>query len=134
MAADNQNGLVVQSLQQRLLRCTLASARYLLFFAVPPLLWAVFIASPGTLRTIITLLSGVVGYNCWRLDLDARYFAVIRQDNNALAGKALFFIWRRERLWGLSFTDRQYGALQQFHRTLAIVAVLWAIWLLALSC
>ncbi|HDT6507191.1 TPA: hypothetical protein QFV83_000466 [Klebsiella aerogenes] len=132
MAVDNKNGLVMQSLQQQLLRRTLASARYLVFFAVPPVLWAVFVAPPGALRAVITLLSGLVGYNCWRLDLDARYFVLVRQDNNVLAGKALFFIWRRERLRRLSFTERQHGALKQFHYALAIVAILWAIWLLAL--
>lgn len=132
MAADNQGAALTQLLQRRVLQQTLTSARYLLFFTVPPVLWAMFVAPPGTLRVIVVLLSGIIGYACWRLDLDARYFSVISPQNNMPAGQALFFIWRRERLRELSYTDRQYGALKQLRRTLALVAVLWGLWLLAL--
>lgn len=132
MAAESDNVTTEADLQHRLLQHTLASWRYLLLFATPPLLWAMFIAPPGVMRAVIVLLCGIVFFGCWRIWLDARYFTLITQENNEHVGEALAFIWRRARLRELTFIERQQGALKQLRRTLMAGAATWAMWLLAL--
>lgn len=132
MAAESDNVTTEADLQHRLLQHTLASWRYLLLFATPPLLWAMFIAPPGVMRAVIVLLCGIVFLGCWRIWLDARYFTLITQENNEHVGEALAFIWRRARLRELTFIERQQGALKQLRRTLMAVAATWVMWLLAL--
>ncbi|EOF4707222.1 hypothetical protein ACKWWX_005739 [Klebsiella oxytoca] len=157
MAAESDNVTTEADLQHRLLQHTLASWRYLLLFAtppllwamfiappgvmravivllcgIPPLLWAMFIAPPGVMRAVIVLLCGIVFFGCWRIWLDARYFTLITQENNEHVGEALAFIWRRARLRELTFIERQQGALKQLRRTLMAVAATWVMWLVAL--
>ncbi|MBA7846942.1 hypothetical protein HV213_15625 [Klebsiella sp. RHBSTW-00484] len=132
MATESDNVTIEADLQYRLLQHTLASWRYLLLFATPPLLWAMFIAPPGVMRAVIVLLCGIVFFGCWRIWLDARYFTLITQENNDQAGEALAFIWRRARLRELTFIERQQGALKQLRRTLMAVAATWMMWILAL--
>ena len=132
MAAESDNVTTEADLQHRLLQHTLASWRYLLLFATPPLLWAMFIAPLGVMRAVIVLLCGIVFFGCWRIWLDARYFTLITQENNEHVGEALAFIWRRARLRELTFIERQQGALKQLRRTLMAVAATWVMWLVAL--
>lgn len=132
MAAESDDVTNEADLQHRLLQHTLASWRYLLLFATPPLLWAMFIAPSGVMRAVIVLLCGIVFFGCWRIWLDARYFTLITQENNDHAGEAMAFIWQRAGLRELTFTGRQQGALKQLHRTLMAVAATWAMWLMAL--
>lgn len=132
MAAESDNVTNKADLQHRLLQHTLASWRYLLLFATPPLLWAMFIAPQGVMRAVIVLLCEIVFFGCWRVWLDARYFTLITQENNEHVGEALAFIWRRARLRELTFIERQQGALKQLRRTLMAVAATWAMWLVAL--
>jgi len=120
------------ALRSDLLIHTLNSWRFFLLFTLPPLAWCLFVASPGILRVMIALLSGIVWFSCWRLWLDAGYFSLIVADNNAQAGKALAFIWQRDRLHDLAFTERQQGALKQCRRTLYWLAFLWGSWLVLL--
>ncbi|WP_193568741.1 hypothetical protein [Citrobacter sp. NCU1] len=115
-----------------LLQQTLSSWRFLLFFILAPLMWVVFIGEAGIVRAVIALLCGLAGFGCWRVWLDAQYLAVINQENNEQAGVALFFIWRRERLQRLTLSERRQGALKQFRKALGLIALLWAVWLIAL--
>ncbi|VUS54713.1 hypothetical protein [Klebsiella spallanzanii] len=132
MAAESDGVTNSQVLRRDLLQHTLASWRYFLLFAIPPLLWAMFIAPPGVMRGVIVLLCGSVFFGCWRIWLDARYFTLITQENNDQAGEALFFIWRRARLRELTLTERQQGALKQLRLTLVAVAATWVMLILAL--
>lgn len=132
MAAESDGVTNSQVLRRDLLQHTLASWRYFLLFAIPPLLWAMFIAPPGVMRAVIVLLCGIVFFGCWRIWLDARYFTFITQENNDHAGEAMAFIWRRTRLRELTFIERQQGALKQLSLTLVAVAATWVMWLLAL--
>lgn len=121
-----------ETLQHHLVQYTLASWRYCALSAVPPLLWATFVAPQGVMRAILVLLCGIVFYGCWRMWLDRRYLSQITRDNNLQAGEALFSIWRRERVRKLSLAERQRGALKHLNRTLPIVGATWVIWMLAL--
>lgn len=132
MATESDGVTNSQVLRRDLLQHTLASWRYFLLFAIPPLLWAMFAEPPGVMRAVIVLLCGIVFFGCWRIWLDARYFMLITQENNDRAGEALFFIWRRARLRELTLTERQQGALKQLRYTLVAVAATWVMWLLAL--
>ncbi|KFK97689.1 MULTISPECIES: hypothetical protein [unclassified Serratia (in: enterobacteria)] len=123
----------VTDVQAALLERTLASWRFLLLMAAPPLLWVMFAASPSVLRVVIALLSGVSGYGCWRLWLDAGYLARFNAAQNQQAGAALALIWQRERLTQLSLAERQQGALQQLRRTILVTLLLWGCWLLGLA-
>ncbi|MFS9418754.1 MULTISPECIES: hypothetical protein [Citrobacter] len=129
MATESDNVTNSEALQHGLLRHTLASWRFILLFSLPPMVWVLFVAPSGVLRAIIALLCAVVWFGCWRLWLDERYFSLINTQNNELAGSALCFIWRRERLKTLTLAERQSGALQQCRKTLFLVVVLWAVWL-----
>ena len=115
-----------------LLQHTLASWRFLLLFILAPLMWVVFVGQAGVFRAVIALLCGLACFGCWRVWLDAHYLAVINQENNEQAGVALFFIWRRERLQRLTLDERRQGALKQFRKALGLIALLWAVWLIAL--
>lgn len=119
-------------LSSRLLQHTLSSWRFLLLFILPPLMWVVFVGQAGIVRAVIALLCGLAFFGCWRVWLDAHYLAVIDQENNEQAGTALFFIWRRERLQSLTLNERRQGALKQFRIALGLIALLWAVWLIAL--
>ncbi|WP_156292511.1 hypothetical protein [Serratia oryzae] len=131
--ANQQDGINKQStLQAALLERSLASWRFLLLMAAPPLLWVIFAASPGAPRAVTALLSGATGYGCWRLWLDAGYFARFSEADNQRAGDALALIWQREKLAHLSFAERQQGAVRQLKRTILITALLWVLWPLAL--
>lgn len=132
MATESDSVTNSQVLRRDLLQHTLASWRYFLLFAIPPLLWAMFAEPPGVMRAVIVLLCGIVFFGCWRIWLDARYFTLITQENNEHVGEALAFIWRRARLCELTLTERQQGALKQLRYTLVAVAATWVMWLLAL--
>ncbi|MBJ9293811.1 hypothetical protein GHT40_05805 [Citrobacter werkmanii] len=132
MATESDDVTESEDLQSGLLRHTLASWRFILLFSLPPLAWVLFVAPPGILRAVIALLCAIVWFGCWRLWLDERYFSLITAQNNSLAGEALCFIWRRERLTTLTLADRQSGALKQCRHTLCLVAALWAFWLVQL--
>lgn len=129
MATESDDVTCESALHSGLLRHTLASWRFILFFPLPPMIWVLFVAPPGVLRAITALLCVVVWFGCWRLWLDERYFSLINAQNNGQAGDALCFIWRRERLKSLTFAERQSGALQQCRHTLCLVVVLWTVWL-----
>ena len=132
MATESDNVTEGEALRHDLLRNTLASWRFILLFSLPPMVWALFVASPGVVRAVIALLCAVVWFGCWRLWLDQRYFSLINKQNNKQAGNALYFIWRRERLKALTLAERQSGALRQCRKTLCLVTVLWAFWLVLL--
>jgi hypothetical protein len=133
MANEHDEVTKESALQAALLERTLESWRFLLLMAAPPLLWTIFAASPGALRVMIALLSAASGYGCWRLWLDVGYLARFSEAQNQRAGEALAFIWQREKLTRLSFTERQQGAVRQLRYTIIITALLWALWLLALT-
>ncbi|MTH48925.1 hypothetical protein [Intestinirhabdus alba] len=128
---ENRSDNVTESddLPLRLLRQTLASWRFILLFIAPPMAWTLLTVAPGPARALIALWCGAAGFGCWRLWLDARYFALIDEQNNRRAGEALAEIWQREQLASLSLTQRQQGALRQLRRTMYATAALWLTWL-----
>lgn len=131
---ENKSDSVTQesTLQVMLLQRTLASWRFLLLFVLPPMSWIIVTAQSGVLSALIALLCGAVCFGCWRLWLDAHYFALISEENNNDAGNALFFIWRKERLQTLTLVARQQGALKQLRYTMCFTALLWVLWLMIL--
>ncbi|MEO3991206.1 hypothetical protein [Pseudocitrobacter cyperus] len=78
------------------------------------------------------LLVGLVWFGCWRLWLDSRYFRWIDEENNQAAGEALCYIWHRERLRVLTFSERQSGALKQYRLTMRLTGIMWLMWVLTL--
>lgn len=132
MEAKSDNVTQKSNLPSNLIQHTLKSWRFFLLFSVPPVLWVVFVEAPALPRLFIAVLCGMVWFGCWRLWLDTRYFTCMSEDNNALAGEALFVIWRREKLQRLTFAERQRGALKQFRRTMWLTGGLWIAWLAAL--
>ncbi|MBL4277298.1 hypothetical protein H8F10_05080 [Vibrio fluvialis] len=132
---ENEMGSITdgEHLQMSLVLRTLSSWRFLLLFTFPPMMWVLFVASPGAFRVAVALLCGIVWFGCWRLWLDGRYFALISLENNTQAGAALNFIWRRERLTRLSLVERQQGAIKQLRRTLIVAAIMLGVWLVAIG-
>lgn len=118
-------------MQAALIQHTLASWRFILLFSFPPFLWALFIDQLNAAGLFIVLLCGIVWFACWRLWLDERYFRVISEENNAMAGEILHVIWGREKLKRHTLLHRQQGALTLFRKTQWLTGVLWVAWLLA---
>lgn len=132
MEDKNDNVTSRTALQSLFVQQTLKSWRFFLLFSVPPVVWVIFVAPSTLLRVFIALMCGIVWFGCWRLWLDAHYFRLISEENNELAGDVLFVIWRRERLQGLTYVERQLGALIQYRRTILLTGALWVVWLMAL--
>ncbi|MEB4673315.1 hypothetical protein MXL54_00825 [Enterobacteriaceae bacterium G50] len=122
-------------LQRQLVQYTLESSRFFMFFSIPPVLWILLSRpcfSPGGLIGLMAFICGLIWYGCWRLWLDSRYFRAIDEENNPIAGEALFFIWRRKKLKALTFSQRQSGALKQYKLTMWLTSILWVIWVVVL--
>lgn len=131
MATQNDDINYRDALESSLVRQTLASWRFLLFFSLPPLVW-MLVALPHRLAAIfIIILCAQVWLSCWRLWLDEHYFRFITPQNNTLAGEILHVIWQREKLQRLTLADRQQGALRLLRRTLWSVAILWGGWIIS---
>ncbi|ORF06850.1 hypothetical protein BGI03_00940 [Snodgrassella alvi] len=111
---------------------TLASWRFLLLMALIPLLWAIFCASGGLRRSLITAGAGIVIYQCWRLWLDNHYFSELTQENNRQAGIILTSIWQKQKLQDFTLEQRYQGALKQLKYSLISCALLWLIWIITL--
>lgn len=131
---ENQNSNVTNQidLQTRFVQQTLKSGRFFLLFSIPPMTWVIFADPLVFPRIFIALLCGIVWFGCWRIWLDEHYFMLMSEENNHLAGEALFAIWRREKLQKLAFVERQRGALNLYRRTMWSTGVLWMTWLMAL--
>ncbi len=127
MAAESDNVT-----RRALLCCSLASWKFFLPLAALPVLWALIVLPHGWLQILLVINGGYCAFGCWRLWLDERYFALITEQYNALAGDALAFIWQRERLGRLTLEERETGARRQLHHTLKATMLAWVLWLIAL--
>lgn len=134
MEGKNHDIKYRSALQASLIQQTLASWRFFLLFSCPPLLWALVIVQLNLAGIFILLLCGMVWFGCWRLWLDERYFRLINEENNDLAGEALHTIWRRKKLEHREFAQRQQGALTLFRKTMWLTGIMWLSWLIAALC
>ncbi|MFP2514244.1 hypothetical protein [Buttiauxella agrestis] len=132
MEEKSANAANRKDLHSQFVYRTLKSWRFFLLFTVPPMMWAMFFASPSLYRISIVLLCGIVWFGCWRLWLDTQYLELINEENNHHAGEALGFIWRREKLKAFSLAERQRGAFKLLRQTILFTVALWVNWLIAL--
>ncbi len=117
----------------RVISSQLASWRYFLLMALPPLFIAALCPVPW-MRFAVGLPLMVLGYYCWRMFLDERLFALLAEGMDISAvDRGVALLWKKKvsekrewesRIWSTSRLARRAGMLLLIAWVISLTAVL----------